>query len=334
MKAVHFLGGGRISLDEIDDPQPLGREVVVRVRSASICGTDRENLEGPGQRTVPGHENAGEVVAVDQPARLKVGDRVAINCHITCGHCEHCINGDLYFCEELSVIGFDRDGGYAEYLLVPEACCMPILDDISYEEASLMVDMLGTPYRGLKRAQLIPGGKIAIWGAGPIGLGLLMTAKRFGLHAAIIDLSEYRLGLARNFYPDLALNPQSDLVSEALRDWTQGRGVEAAFECVGSEKAAQQALSAVKKRGKLVIVGVSHQLTLNPWEHLICRELTVIGTRNFNTKEFDEMAGLVRSGLPLTQVVTHRFPLGEAEEAFRLFMSGKSGKILITNQER
>jgi threonine dehydrogenase-like Zn-dependent dehydrogenase len=121
MKAVHFLGRGRISLDEIADPQPVGREVVVRVKSASICGTDRENLAGPGQRTVPGHENAGEVVAVDKPARVKIGDRVAINCHVTCGHCEHCVNGDLYFCDELTVIGFDRDGGYADYLRVPEA---------------------------------------------------------------------------------------------------------------------------------------------------------------------------------------------------------------------
>jgi 2-desacetyl-2-hydroxyethyl bacteriochlorophyllide A dehydrogenase len=330
MKAVHFHGRGRISVDEIADPQPAGREVVVRVKSASICGTDRENLAGPGQRTVPGHENAGEVVAVDKPAHLKIGDRVAINCHVTCGHCEHCVNGDLYFCDELTVIGFDRDGGYADYLLVPEACCMPITDDISFEEASLMVDMLGTPYRGLKRAQLTPGSKIAVWGAGPIGLGLLMIARAFGLQVAVIDFNPYRLRLAESFSPDMALNPKTDPIQEALKDWTKGRGVEAAFECVGNEIAAQQALSSIKKRGKLVIIGVSHQLMLNPWEHMICRELTLIGTRNFNTREFDEMAGLVRTGLPLTQVVTHRFPLREAEQAFDLFLSGNSGKILIT----
>jgi 2-desacetyl-2-hydroxyethyl bacteriochlorophyllide A dehydrogenase len=330
MKAVHFLGQGKISIDEVADPQPVGREVVVKIKSASICGTDRENLEGQGQRTVPGHENAGQVVVVDKPVRVKIGDRVAINCHITCGHCEHCINGDLYFCEELTVVGFDRDGGYADYLLVPESCCMPITDDISFEEASLMVDMLGTPYRGLKRAQLTPGSKIAIWGAGPIGLGLLMTARHFGLQVAVIDINNYRLTLAKGFSPDLVLNPKTDPIIETLRDWTQGRGVEAAFECVGNESAAQLALSTIKKRGKLVIIGVSHQLVLNPWEDMICRELTLIGTRNFNTKEFDEMAALVRSGLPLTQVVTHRFPLSEAEQAFQLFKSGESGKILIT----
>ena len=105
MLAVHFKGQSRVSLDEVPMPEPQGREVVVRVRAAAICGTDRENLEGAGQVTIPGHESAGEVAAVDRPARVKVGDRVAINCHVTCGGCEHCLNGDLYFCEQLQAIG-------------------------------------------------------------------------------------------------------------------------------------------------------------------------------------------------------------------------------------
>jgi propanol-preferring alcohol dehydrogenase len=330
MRAIHFLGHGKISLDELPTPEPRGREVLIRMKSASICGTDRENLMGAGQATVPGHENAGEVVAVDQPVRVRVGDRVAINCHITCGHCEHCLNGDLYFCDQLNAVGFERDGGYADYLLVPEPCCMPLPEDISFEEGSLMVDMLGTPFRAVKRAQLVPGDKIAVWGAGPIGLGLLMTAMRFGAQVAVIDMSDYRLNLARGFGPTLALNPAKDRLEEAIKDWTNGRGIDVGFDCVGSEKVCLQALSVLKKRGKLVIVGVSHSLTLNPWEHFIEREYTLIGTRNFNTRDFDQMTGLIRSGLPLLDVVTHRFPLAQAEEAFRLFMNGDCGKILIS----
>jgi len=330
MLAVHFLGHGKISLGEVATPEPLGREVVVRVRSASVCGTDRENLEGPGQVTIPGHENAGEVVAVDQPVRVKVGDRVAINCHVTCGGCEHCLKGDLYFCEELQVIGFDRDGGYAEFMLVPEACCMPLPDDISFEAGSLLVDMLGTSFRAVKRAHLLPGDEVGIWGAGPIGLGALMVASRFGVKVAILDLNEYRLNMAKNLGADPVLNPARDDVQEALMDWTRGRGLDVAFDCVGSEAVAQQALAAVKKRGTFVVVGVSHKLTLNPWEDLICRELTIFGTRNFNTAEFDEMIALLRRGLPVEQVVTHRFPLAEAEAAFELFRSGQCGKIVLT----
>jgi len=330
MLAVHFLGQSKISLDEVPTPEPRGREVVVRVKSASICGTDRENLEGPGQATIPGHENAGEVVAVDKPARVKVGDRVAINCHVTCGGCEHCLKGDLYFCDELECIGFERDGGYAEFVLVPEACCTPLPDDISFEAGSLLVDMLGTPFRAVKRARLLPGDQVAVWGAGPIGLGALMVAKRFGAHVTILDLNEYRLNMAKTLGADLVLNPTGDDVQQALLDWTQGRGLDVAFDCVGSEAVAQQGLAALKKRGTLVVVGVSHKLTLNPWEDLICRELTIFGTRNFNTTEFDEMIALVRRGLPVEQVVTHRFPLAEAEAAFTLFRSAECGKILLT----
>jgi len=302
----------------------------VRVKSAAICGTDRENLEGLGQTTIPGHENAGEVVAVDKPARVRVGDRVAINCHVTCGGCEHCLKGDLYFCDELQAIGFERDGGFAEFLLAPEACCTPIPDDISFDAGSLLVDMLGTPFRAAKRAHLLPGDHVGVWGAGPIGLGELMVAKQFGARMASLDLSDYRLNMAMELGADLVLNPGRDDVQEALLDWTQGRGLNVAFDCVGSEAVAHQALDAVKKRGTLVVVGVSHELTLNPWEHLICRELTIFGTRNFNTSEFDEMIALVRRGLPVEQAVTHRFPLAEAEAAFALFRSGECGKILLT----
>jgi len=329
MRAVHFLGQGQISLDEVPTPEPRGREVVVRIKSAAICGTDRENLEGPGQATIPGHENAGQVVAVDVPTRVVVGDRVAINCHVTCGGCEHCLNGDLYFCDKLQAIGFERDGGFAELLLVPEACCTPIPDDISFEAGSLLVDMLGTPFRAVKRARLLPGDRVGIWGAGPIGLGALMVALRFGARVAILDLSDYRLDMAKDLGAALVLNPTRDDVQEALLAWTEGHGLDVSFDCGGSEAVAQQALAAVKKRGTLVVVGVSYKLTLNPWEHLICRELTIFGTRNFNTAEFDEMVALVRRGLPVEQVVTHRFPLAQAKEAFALFRSGKCGKILF-----
>jgi L-iditol 2-dehydrogenase len=331
MLAVYFLGQGKISLDEVPAPEPKGREVVVRVKSASICGTDRENLEGPGQATIPGHENAGEVVAVDKPTWVKVGDRVAINCHVTCRACEHCLKGDLYFCDELEAIGFDRDGGYAEYLLVPEACCTPLPDDISFEAGSLLVDMLGTPFRAVKRASLLPGDQVGVWGAGPIGLGALMVAARFGAKVALLDLNDYRLDMARRLGADLVLNPARDDVQETLMDWTGGRGLDVTFDCVGSEVVALQALDAVKKRGTFVVVGVSHQLTLNPWEHFICRELTVFGTRNFNATEFGEMVNLVRRGLPVEQVVTHRFPLAEAEAAFELFRAGECGKILLVD---
>ena len=329
MRAVHFRGSGRVEISDVPIPEPRGTEVLVRMRSASICGTDRENLMGGGQQKIPGHENAGEVAAVDASMRVHVGDRVAINCHVTCGTCEHCRKGDLHLCGQLNVIGFDRDGGYADYLLVPDTCCMPVPDAITFEQASLIVDMLGTPFQAFKRSGCRAGEQVAIWGAGPIGLGLLMTAVQAGVRAALIDMSEYRLSLAQTLRPEVVINPGTDPVAERLREWTGGRGVQTAFDCVGNEKVSLQALSSLAKKGTLVVVGVSHRLTINPWEHLICRELSILGTRNFNTALFPEMIRLIEAGLPVLAAVTHRFPLQNAAEAFSLFATGECGKILI-----
>jgi L-iditol 2-dehydrogenase len=330
MLGVHFLGNARISIDEMPMPEPHGRWVVVKTLSAAICGTDRENLEGPGQPVVPGHESAGVVTAVDQPARLKVGDRVAVNCHVTCGHCEHCLKGDLYFCDALTVMGFDYDGGFGEYMLVPEASCMPLPDDITCEHGSLLVDMLGTSFRAVKRAQLHSGHHVAIWGAGPIGLGALMSVQAFGAKATIIDRSEYRLEMARRLGAQDTIQPQQQDVVKTLREWTGGRGIDVAFDCVGHQAVAEQGLASLRRRGTLAVVGVSHSLNINPWDHLICNEFTIYGSRNFNTSEFDEMIGLVRAGLPVLEVVTHRFAHSNAEEAFRVFREGECGKILFT----
>jgi propanol-preferring alcohol dehydrogenase len=305
--------------------------VLVKMKSAAICGTDKENLGLDGQKTVPGHESAGEIVAVDKPARVKVGDRVAINCHVTCGHCEHCLRGDLYFCKELTVIGFDYDGGFSEFLLVPEPSCMPIPDDITFEQASLMVDMFGTPFRAVKRAHLNAGSKIAIWGAGPIGLGAMLAASSYGASVAVVDVSDYRLSMAQRLNADLVLNPSKQKINEAIMDWTDGRGLDVGFDCVGSETVIQNALDILKMRGTLAVVGVSHELTINPWENLICKEFTIYGSRNFNTAEFDEMIGLIRSGLPVDQIITHRIRLSEADEAFQVFREARCGKIVFVN---
>jgi threonine dehydrogenase-like Zn-dependent dehydrogenase len=331
MLAVHFLGHGGISLDEMPIPEPKDQLVLVRVKAAAICGTDRENLVGEGQSRVPGHESAGQVAAVDKPARVKVGDRVGINCHITCGRCEHCLRGDLYFCPELRIVGMDIDGGFAEYALVPESCCMVLPDDISFEAGSLLMDVVGTAFRGIKRGDPQPGEKVAIWGAGPIGLSALLCARWFGAEVASVDLNEYRLGMAKDLGADRVLNPGKVDVNEVLMKWTEGRGLDIAYECSGYEAAIHQGLSALKKRGKLGIIGVSHSLRLNPWEQLICQETTIYGSRNFTLPMFDEMIAMVRQGVPIDKIVTHRFPLEEAEKAFEVFRSPECGKIVFTS---
>ena len=330
MLGLRFLGGGRLALEQFADPQPEGDEVVVQIKAAAICGTDRENYLGAGQSTIPGHESAGQVVAVDRPSWVKVGQRVAINCHVTCGRCRHCLNGDLYFCDQLSVIGFDRHGGFAEYARVPEACCMPLPDQLSYTAGSLLTDMFGTAYRAVARSGLLPGDKVGVWGAGPIGLAAMLVIKAMGGQVALIDLNAYRLEMARRLGADVVINASQADALPILADWTHGDGVDIACECVGQQACLDQALEAVKKRGVVVLVGVSHRVSINPWQYFIGREVTMYGTRNFNARQFPEMVRLLMNGLPAEAIVTHRFPLSQAEQAFQVFSSAQCGKVVFT----
>jgi propanol-preferring alcohol dehydrogenase len=329
MQAIHFLGNGKLSICEIPAPLPKGDRVVVKITAAGICGTDRHPFLEHGQKTIPGHENAGIVVAVDKPSWVKPGDRVAVNCHVTCHACEYCIKGDLFSCKTLEAIGYEWDGGFAEYLLVPEANLHALPEDISCDQGALMVDVFGTAYSGVKKAGLLPGDQVGVWGAGPVGLAAALSAQALGARVAIMDLSEYRLEMARKVSPELVLDVNMNDTHEQLREWTQGRGLDVALECVGSEKAALQGLSLLKPLGKLGLIGVGHSLTLDYWD-LIQRQIRLYALRNFNTNEFTEMVALIQRGLRVDSLITHRFPLREAEKAFALFIEGACGKIVLS----
>lgn len=331
MKSIQFLGNGVISIEEVSNPAPEGNNVVVRIKASGICGTDRYALLEDGQDTIPGHEIAGEIVEIDKPSWARVGDRVAINCHISCRRCEHCLRGDFFFCDQLQVPGFDWDGGFAEYLLIPEDNCHPLPDDISFETGALIVDVFGTAFRGVKRAGILPGNQIAVWGAGPIGLEVLALAEYFGARVAILDTNEYRLKMAEAIYhPELILDSKKGHIEEQINEWTNGRGLDVAFECAGKEKASQQALRTIKKRGLLSIIGVSHSLNIDPWD-LIQKELMISASRNFNTHEFNEMVAVVRSGFTADNVITHRFEVNDARKAIDVFLSGECGKVIFTD---
>jgi propanol-preferring alcohol dehydrogenase len=131
---------------------------------------------------------------------------------------------------------------------------------------------------------------------------------------------------------DTIINPEEDNVSDRLKEWTGGRGVEAAFECTGSEIASRSALENITQRGALVLVGVGRSLTINPWEDMIKRECTLIGTRSFRTEDFTRMSKLVTCGLPIEKIITHRYRLEDAKEAFSVFSSGDCGKVIFVGK--
>jgi len=331
MKAVKFLGRGRVAVVEVPRPAARGDVVVVQVTSSGICGTDLELLL-PAERplpTTPGHEVAGIVAEVDHARRFRVGDRVIVNCHVTCCRCEHCRNGDLIFCPELKAIGFELDGGDAEYLAIPEASLRPLPDDVSDELGVIIGDALATPYHAAKKAQIEPGHVVGVFGVGPLGQMAVLVAKSQGASVIAVDLNPDRLRAARGFGADHLVNPERGDALATIKQLTGGRGLDRVLQCTPSAAAFTAALDALGLRGRMIQVGVLARVEVNPLEQINNREIEIIGSRNCNANELPELIDFVRRNPEVTDVITHRFSLSEAAAAFEAASHGRGSKILL-----
>jgi 2-desacetyl-2-hydroxyethyl bacteriochlorophyllide A dehydrogenase len=331
VKAVLFTGRGQVEI--VEKPKPAAKDdiVVVRVTASGICGTDLELLlpaENP-LSTIPGHEVVGIVEEVDKAEKFKVGDRVIVNCHVTCGECEHCKNGDLIFCWDLRVIGFELDGGNAEYVAVPEASLRHLPDDISDEVGVLIGDALGTPYHAVKKAGIVPGDIVGIFGVGPLGIMAVLTAKSFGATVIAVDVSDKRLDTAREFGADYVVNSRAFGPHEEILRITKGIGLDIAIDCSGNASAIVAALETLKLRGKLIQVGVCERLCINTQEHIVNKEIQIIGSRNFNDNELNEIIQFARNNPKIKNLISHTFTLDEAKKAFEMAMRREGLKMVI-----
>jgi threonine dehydrogenase-like Zn-dependent dehydrogenase len=196
-----------------------------------IVGGD---IAGMGQ-VVPGHEPAGEIAALGPGVTSRrVGDRVAISLAIGCGHCRWCLRGYRFLCPTWKCIGFDVDGGDAEYLVVPEVNAMPIPDSMSFDVAAVSTDMVGTQYSTQKRLDISGADTVAVFGIGPMGAAGILVAKARGARVIAVDVLDSRLAMARELGADETVDSRSVDTVARLRELTHGAGVDAAVECSGS----------------------------------------------------------------------------------------------------
>ncbi len=329
MKRVRFLGNGKIEIEEVDLPRPGEGEVLVRIRMSAICGSEMHAYRSEkGIDGNAGHEAVGEIAdACGQPG-LQDGQRVAIHVVTTCGRCYWCLRGRDVYC-------FNRRGLgslHAEYAAVPAHHCLPIPDDITWEQA-LMVggDTMGVAYHASTRAGVRAGDFAAVFGAGPIGLGFVRLLSFWGLRVASIEPNEYRRGLAGELGAELTIDPTSTDPVQAVREWSgEQAGADFAFDCTGSPQALVQAIQCVRKGGTVGVVGERPHAEINPSEHLIRNEITVFGSWYFLRSEFPHMVQLVRRGLQPERLITHVLPLERAAEGYELMASGQSGKVVLS----
>ena len=333
MRVPMFVGGGRIEFGERPEPVPGPGQLLIRVRANALCGSERGQF-AKGSHVTPGHETAGVVAAAGPGTSTPVGDMGAIFLMDFCGACRSCRLGFTNQCSDKRAdMGFNRDGGYGPLEVVSESLFFAVGADISAAEATLLLDIMGTGGHALGRAAQVRTDieSVLIAGAGPIGLGVLAMARLLlgpSVPVAITDLLPYRLKLAE----DLGGLPV-DLAVMDLEAGLRAHGlarVDAAFDTTGRQEARQQALGMLSPRGVLVCIGHGEGLAVEASRDLIAPERAVLGSEYFR---FDELPGnlalLRQHRAYLGRIITHRFPVGDIQQAFELFFAGSTGKVLI-----
>ncbi len=330
MKGVLLPGNKEVRVVDRPDPRPNFGEVLIKMRASAICRSDMSLYygnpivggEGAGKGLViPGHEPAGEVIEVGQGVRgVQLGDRVAAYLAVGDGMCPYCKSGYQYLCPQFRCLGFDVDGGDADYLVIPGENCLKLPDELSYEAGAVMTDNIGTQYSTQKRLGVSGTTTVAIFGLGPMGAAGVLIGKARGARIIAVDVLDARLELAQYLGADAIINSSREDPVERLRAMTYGEGVDIAIDSSGNPSGQNAALDSARKLGSVAFIGESRSMTINPSDQIIRKLLHVIGGWHFPLGEWQEMTRFVIDhNIPVTQTITHRFPLQDAPEAFRLF---------------
>ena len=326
-----------IWLEDIAEPEYGPNDVLIRVHKTAICGTDIHiyRWDEWAQKTIPvpmavGHEFSGEIVAMGSEVRgYEVGDRVSAEGHITCGVCRNCRAGRRHLCMNTVGIGVNRPGAFAEYIAVPAFNVFKLPESIT-DEIAAMLDPFGNATHTALSFDLV-GEDVLITGAGPIGIMACAVAKHVGArHIVITDLNEYRLKLAEKMGATLTLNITESSVREAMEGLGMTEGFDVGLEMSGNGEAMRQLLRSMHHGGKVALLGIPPADTAIDWNEIIFKGLElkgIYGREMFET--WYKMAAMLQSGLDLSPMITHRFPVEDYREAFEIMDSGESGKVIL-----
>lgn len=331
--------GPGLEMTELPVPEPGRGEVLLRVKAASICGTDlhiRSWDPWAADHVVPplviGHEMCGIVEAhgpaVDDPP---IGSLVSVESHVVDGTCSWCRTARGHLCPNTQILGVDRDGVFADYVVVPAANAWVDPPDMPLSVASLQ-ENFGNAVHTVTKPE-IAGRKILVTGCGPVGLMAIATARALGARAVYAtDVSGYRLDLARTMGADLALDPRTDDVEGLVLDATEGDGVDVLLEMSGAEAAIAEGFHLLRRGGEAALLGLtSKEITIDLDDAVIFKGATIYGIAGRRLWEtWFQMRALLRAeAVDLRPLVTHRFALDDFDAAFDLMMSGECGKVVM-----
>lgn len=327
MKAVTFAGNSRVEVNELPTPDLQSGEVLIKVAASAICGSEMKSYRYTEPFAGnPGHEMVGEVVDTRAESAPRIGDRVAVNIITGCGRCRTCLNGDRRFCANQGYIF----NGHAEYVAVPAVNCMPMPDDLPFDEGVLIGgDTLGVAFHALSKICLRPRDAVAVVGCGPVGLGFVRLLSFYGVRTIVAEVSPYRRELARRLGAERVVDPSSDEGVAAIREAAGGRGVDVGIDASGTDAGVNLALDATRDEGTFIFAGAGRKATINPWSQFLEKEVVAYGVWYFVDRDYYGLLDLHRQGLEVADLITHRFSLDDAPTAYDLFARGETGKVVF-----
>jgi propanol-preferring alcohol dehydrogenase len=324
MDAIRMVEPGKpLELQRIPIPSVGDGDVLVRVRAAGICHSDahyRAGRSSMGSMPITlGHEVAGEVEWVGtNVTTVKAGDRVCLHYNISCGHCDYCETGKEQFCSTVKMIGHHMDGGYAEYIAVPDRNAISLPQEISFEEGATLMCASATALHALRRGRVKEGEAVAVFGVGGLGMSAIQLARALGAaDVYAVDIKRDKLELASE-YGAIPIDASRLEAAEEIRTRTKGRGVDVALEMIGLPVTMKQTIDSLGVLGRAVIVGLSQTpLEVHPYQTLIGYEAEIIGSNDHLLEELPLLIDMARRKvLDTSRVVSQRIPL-DAEKINR-----------------
>ena len=325
-------------MEEVDIPQIGINDVKIKIKKTAICGTDLHiyNWDDWAKKTIPypmviGHEYVGEIVEVGSGVRnLKVGDRVTGEGHITCGVCRNCRKGQQHLCSNTIGVGVNRTGAFAEYLVIPGRNAIKLHKDISDDLAAIFDPFGNATHTALSFPML--GEDVLITGAGLIGSMAVAISRFVGArHIVVTDLSDYRLELAKKMGATRTVNPlKGEKISDVMKDLGMSNGFDVGLEMSGSPAAFNDMLKYMYHGGKIAMLGILPNGTGIEWDNVIFKGLQIKGI--YGREMFEtwyKMEQMIRSGLDIAPIITHKFKIDDFQKGFDVMKSGKSGKVIL-----
>ena len=316
MKKAVILGERRAGLVEVPLPQPKEDWVLVRVCASALCTEYKSYLVGR-ELQLGGHEGVGEVAAVAQPGRVKVGDRVVILPQYPCGKCALCKSGDYVYCE--NNIDFEEytgskigSGTFAQYILKPDWLLPPIPEGVSYVHATMAIDGIGASFGAFQAIDIGASDILLITGLGPVGLGAVVNACFRGTRVIGVEPVPWRRERALQMGAEVVFDPAEPDLVEKIRRLTEGRGVTCALDCSGKTQSQRLCIDAVRRRGRVAFVGESNdELVIRVSDDMIRKGLTVAGSWLYNLGDYPKVMQVIQESPLIDLLVSHVLPMSQ-----------------------